>query len=359
MSYRVWTCALAVLGACNFVYGLEDTRLRNTSPRTLVFDNSASATDLVDFPVMIVPDVTFDFGDITEPTTNIKFVDPTTQAELPFDIERWDPEGESVFWVRVPKITARSTTDRIEMHFGADVLATRDLQVWSPEYDLVVHGAAGGAAPNVASAAYQGRGATPVGTTDGVIGDGIAMPNTVTFEGSTAMLDGWDQFTIELWLYADYPSFPALPTPQTQPIEIHVLDRGGSLNLGRLIQTQVPDVLRLQIDTHFVGDDLYSSATTQIQRWTYIVFTFDGSAQWIYRDGGIDGYDMFAIPTRLRSNDPMSSNLFRLGDQGANRILQGKVDELRVSHVARTDDWVYAQFLSMTKRFVTINELDP
>jgi len=352
MSYRVWTLALALLGACNFVYGLDETRLRNTSPRTLVFDNSASATDLIEFPVMIAPDRSFDFEDIIEPNTNIKFVDPTTQAELPFDIEVWNRDGGSVFWVRVPKITARSTTDYIEMHFGADILTTGNSNVWGPDYDLVVHGAAGGNAPNVAGNAYQGRGTTPVVTTEGVLGDGIGMPNTVTFEGSNTLLNGWEQFTLEFWLYADYPSIPALP-PMTQAIEIRVLDRGGSMNLGRLIQTETPDILRLQIDTHFVGDSLFDAASTHLQRWTYIVFTFDGQAQWVYRDGGFESFTRMAAPTRLQTDDPLNPHLFRLGDQGANRLLQGKLDEIRVSHVARNDDWVYAQYLSMTERFVT------
>jgi hypothetical protein len=345
MSYGAWVCAAAALGACNFVYGLDGTRLANGSPRALVFDNSASGTDLVDFQLLVAPDGSFDFTDVTDPERNIRFVDPRTEVDLPFEIERWDPSGGSLFWVRVPRITARSTTDHIEMHFGATVAGTRDPDVWR-DYDLVVHAPRDGI---VASAVgtYTGRGTAPITATSGAVGDAIAMPNTITFESSGALLNGWDKYTLEFWIYADYATIPAL-VQNTPPIQMGVLDRGGSINLGRLIQYQIPDILRMQIDTHYDAGDLYLSSFVQLQRWLYIVFTFDGQAQWVYRDGAFAAVDGYASGAKLIAG----ANLLRLG-AGVSNTMKGGIDELRLSRVGRNDDWVNAQYLSMTGRFIT------
>lgn len=348
MHLGVCACAAVALAGCNFLLDLDETRLGADSPQLLIFDNSASATDLIDFPVMVVPPDAVDLSSVGDPAVNIRFIDPATGLGLPFDIERFDPAGESVFWVRVPKITARSTTEHIEMHFGPEIFGTRDPAVWTPEFDLVVHGAVGGEVPNVAQAAYLGTADDPVTSAPGAIGDAVAMPNYIVFENSGALLGDWDRWTLELWLYADYESFPPL-LPNTNAIELSVLDRGGALNLGRLIQYQVPDILRLQIDTHYTAGDLFLSTFVQLRRWIYVVFTFDGQAQWVYRDGAFADVDGFASTTTARL-DPGTQN-FSLGNQNRNNM-QGRLDELRISHVARNADWVNAQFLSMTKRFV-------
>lgn len=341
MDPGVWVCALAVLGACNFVYGLDETRLREGSPRTLYFDNSASTTDLVDFPVMVVPDATFDLGDVTDPTTQIRFVDDRG-ASLPFEIERWDPGGETVLWVRVPRIRAGRTDDRIEMQFGAEVTGTEDAAtVWS-SYDLVAHRAAVDGTIPESTGRSVGRG-TGIAPRDGVIGDAIGLPADATFENSGALFDGWPTFTLELWVYADYGSSNL---GGSEPV---FLDRRRAITNGRLFEGMgIPGILTLQIDCVFaLGGGVTINTYLQLKRWSHVVYTYDGSALYLYLNGGFA--DIRAIASSLVAGpSPLS-----IGH--ATRSMTGMIDELRVSRGYRTPDWVNAQHLSMSRRFVTFS----
>jgi len=51
-----------------------------------VFDNRASTRDLVDFPVVVRLDPTrIDSDQVIDPGTDLRFHDPTTDTDLPFD----------------------------------------------------------------------------------------------------------------------------------------------------------------------------------------------------------------------------------------------------------------------------------
>src|SRR5438445_9929563 len=68
-----------------------------TSPVQLVFDNSASTEDLVHFPVLVVLDSTrIDYAKVFDSRTDLRFDDFVHGVpNLAFDVERWDPSGES------------------------------------------------------------------------------------------------------------------------------------------------------------------------------------------------------------------------------------------------------------------------
>lgn len=358
MSYRLLVASVALAG-CNFVYGLDKTKLKDQSPRVLTFDNRAAATDLVEFPVLVVIERTSEL-EITDPTTELRFEDTDTGADLPFEIERWVPGGESSVWVRVPTIAAGSTTDSILMHFGNEedfgtTQGPNAAAVWNG-YGLVAHGTvADGVVPDVTANGYPGRGAASV--EPGVIGDAIGLGGLVTFENSTPLFDGWPQFTLELWLYADYPT--ASVTAGSEP---SVLGRGGALDLGRVYQPRnqsvptLPEhILRFQIDTRFDGlDELgepngaYQNVDFTIRRWTYVTFTYDGQSQYVYVNGEFAGRTSFTSPNPLRTG----AGTFHLGN--SNNTMVGMVDEVRVAPAYRDPYWVHAQYLSMTRRFATL-----
>ncbi len=342
MGTRAVVASIVALASCNSVLGLDETRLQNTSPRTLIFDNSASQTDLVDFPVMVVPDSSFDFRDVADPTTDIRFHDPDTDQDLPFEVESWNPGGESILWVRVPRIHAGSQTDHIDMHFGTGVHAQADpTGVWS-EFGLVAHGlASDGTVPNAASAPYVGRGTT-AGAKPGVVGDAITLPGYVVFDNSGPLLDGWQTFTLELWWYADVANMANIAD---QP---GFIDRGGSLQGGRIFaDATYPGTVTMQIDIWRDDGPLYAPVIIQPQRWVYIVYTFDGSRLDVYLNSIISQIKIGPPSALLGGQDNLT-----IGTRTAPAFI-GMIDELRISPAPRNADWVNAQFLSMSRNFVS------
>src|SRR5206468_1852640 len=111
----------------------------------------------------------------------LRFHDETTDTDLAFEIDHWDPSGESDVWVRVPLIHARSIADRVLVFYGADAAGIdAPASVWS-DYDLVFHAdglvdSSGHGTPEVASATM------PTAVT-GMIG------NAAGFRGASERID--------------------------------------------------------------------------------------------------------------------------------------------------------------------------
>lgn len=256
-----WLLALG-LAACNQVYGIDSTSIANDNPRTVLFDNSASPVDLVDMAVpLFLDDTRLDYSHVTDPMTDLRFHDPDTDTELPFEVEQWNPLGESVVWVRVPTIDAGSKSDRILMYFGADAEGRADAsEVWT-EYELVAHGNAG-----QFQSAPRPVAATPTAVTSapGAVGSAYQFglgEHQIEYASSRDLLSG-TAFTAEMWLYADYANSAALNG------EPGIIDLRMPLTGGRLFDIpEVAEFVVMQIDVHFAGDISYSPTFVPLRKW--------------------------------------------------------------------------------------------
>lgn len=329
-------------GGCDVALGLEE-RPTNASPVGLEFDNSASNVDLVGFPVLVKlePD-DLDLASVVDLATDLRFHDPDTDADLPFEIERWDPSREALIWVRVPQIDARSTTDKILLYFGPGVAVAppSGTAVWS-SYDLVFHGSADA---NAASASYTPTRTSGVSYAEGRIGDAVQLSSPgdrrVTFASSLPLLDQWPTFTIELWIYPDYAS----PDLMSEP---GVLGNGGPINNGRLFSPTTEGPLIMQLDVGFSTETKYPNMYVPQQIWSHVVYTFNGKTMLLYRNGIFAEFD--AVGSAMLRD---TGGLFELGSRS--NALTGFIDELRVSQSYRGPDWVYAQYLSMSGAFARV-----
>ena len=84
--------------------------------RTITFDNSAQASNLISFPVLIELDASRVEYDLTQNAgQDLRFVDADDATGLDRQIELWDETGTSYIWVRVPQVNESSSTDFIYM----------------------------------------------------------------------------------------------------------------------------------------------------------------------------------------------------------------------------------------------------
>lgn len=281
---------------------------------------------------------------VANPSTDLRFYDPDTQQNLPFQIDTWNPAGESLLWVLVPNIAANSATDRITLYFGEGAGGQEDPTGHTVfgDYSAVWH-LGPGAVSNSANAQFTG---TRIGgTTDqGRVGNALRWSGTgdqrVTFDNGAALFDSWGPFSLELWIRPDYASLSALNA------EAGVLDKGGGLNLGRVFRAN-PDAV-FQVDMHFrvPPNDSYLGTAVALQQWTWLVYDFDGLNLVLYVNGVEDGRDIYSATTTLRSG----TNPFFLGDRST--PLQGAIDEVRIAQRSHDASWMRAQYLSMTRAFV-------
>lgn len=315
-----------------------------SSPRKLVFQNAASDKDLVNFPVLVPLDPTrIDYGKVADPKTQLRFHDPDTNTDLAFDVEKWDPAGESLVWVRVPSITKNKNDDFILMFFGADAGGAENRPAVWGDYELVTH--LGTGAVDVSNHAHDG---VPLGETPTVaaaeVGDGRAFSGTgdsrLAFAGGSTLFNGWQEFTLEMWVRADYATMNDVID------NAGVIDRGGPLAGGRVFRSA--GNLLFQIDFHFNDNgptnDAFLSTQITLGQFAYIVYTYDGNKLRLFANGSLKKEEDH--PRQL-NND--SRSLY-VGDTAV--PFKGTLDEIRVTQSKTESAWIGAQYLAMTRQFI-------
>ncbi len=342
---RAAVLGLFVLTGCTAVFGIESTDLVGRSPRTLTFDNRAAKQDLVDLPIPIRLDASrIEYAKVRDVATDLRFVDPVTGDDVPFEVERWDPDGSSLVWIRAPLIHAGSTDDRILMYYGEDAHGAPDAAGLWRDYALVMHGQPG---------AFQSA-ATPVTADVQAVTTGTGPLDAnmklapgdhyVTLGGTEGLLGGWPSWTLELWMYADYPSSDMLGG------EPRMIDLYGPVTNGRLtrLPSPVPSYVQLQLDLGFTKATNYSPTAVALQRWLHVVYTCNSDVLWIFVNGvavnissDLDGDVLVAADDALT-----------LGSRNGN-AMAGMLDEVRISSRFSTEDMVAAQYLAANGGFVT------
>lgn len=305
------------------------------SPRKVVLDTSGLVADLSDFPALVPIAGQIDYSRVVDPRQDLRFEDPATGASLPYEVESWDPVGESLVWVLVPKLRAPPASTSLLLYFGRDAGQARPANVW-PAYEQVTH-FAGGAADSTGHG-HDGT-ATNAQIVSGKLGSAMGFAtNTarVTFAGTT--LDQWEQGTLEMWLKPGYANGDALIGAQPR-----VLDNAGSLQLGRFFSDF--GTLVMQIDMKWSGAQSYLHPAVPGNDWSHLAWVYDGSVLRVYRNGALVAMD--PIGQHAFSN----SSALVLGDSINSAKMQ--VDELRFSRAGLSADWIKMQHRAMSRSFVT------
>jgi hypothetical protein len=305
--------------------------------RKITFLDQASAAPLINFPVLIRLDAqSIDYAMITNPRTELAFADPDG-TPLPFDIDTWNPGGESDIWVQVPQIDA-TNTDFITLHFGPGALGLYNPTLAWSSYAYVVHlGSQLGSALGAVAQANPMN----VGTGPGIIGEASTFAGTgnetIDLGGDTGPLfNVWSAFTLELWVYPDYTG-----TPSGEPT---IFAKGNVLQNGRLITTGT----QFQLDVVFQSGTKYLHAPATWRHWNQFVYTYDGAVFALYHDGAQVGN------AAVTGSLPNSGNAIVLGGSSP---INGAIDELHVAHAGRNADWIRAEYLAATRQFTTITTI--
>ena len=322
--------------------------------RRLVFDNSASAIEFIDLPVLVALDSSkIEYSLIKDPNSDLRFEDPATGKPVAFEIEAWNPGGESIVWIKVPDLMPHSTTTSVLMHYGPLAAGTPEPAFVNTlaQWELVNH-----MKPSLENAVGPKYAGTAIGVTqtDGYIGPAIGFSGVgdqrVTFTSSGDLFDGWGSFNLMFWLYVDYASGTTLGT--TEP---RVMEKGGSLGNGRVYGDAGSNIV-FQVDFTFTGMNniAYLNTVVPPKTWTFITYNYDRGTETLQVfNSGVQGglYSMAGGQQEYLVNDVQP---FYLG--AATGSFVGRIDELRIEKRTRSPDYMRAQFLIMTRRFVTFTD---
>lgn len=361
-----------LLAACGFVEETAFLPSRSTPPGPpwwndswsyrieLTFDNSGQTEDLVDFPACVRLDSSrISYDRTADSGEDLRFVD-TDAAVLSHEIEIWDESGESVVWVKVPLIDGGSDSGSVWLYFGnPGALDEQNVPaVWSSGYATVLH-------LDETSGSYEdssgnGRAGEAInGITRGVAGkvgpcaqfdggdDYIALDMSYSGQGAVPLLtiSVWFRTTFSGAAYNDNWAF--VDFDRSDFYDFYVTADTGTLEFSTTASSGGTD--------DFVAD----TAGLNDGAWRLAWAVYDGTDKFVYLHDALDG-----TSPNPHSSAGLGSSSTRWGfvadgseatsyDGTRNNIYyEGMIDEVRISHTARSGDWIAAQYLSMNDGFI-------
>ncbi len=290
--------------------------------------NLPASAVVEDFPLLVrLHKDFFDFNQAKASGEKTSASPPETDGKpLVYEIEEWNPkEGTAAIWERIPQIKGNARHE-LKLHWGnaeaesesnaANVFNESNgyLSVWhmtEPVKDVV------GTLPS-----------TDVGTTSspGMIGKarhfsgkqgifcGEKIPNYPS---------GAASHSTEAWFRAEKPNATILGWG----------NEGGGR--GSKIRMQFRSPPHIHIDSDF--SDVNADTTLPMAEWVHVMHTYNKGEGKIYINGRLDGSatPLLAIKSPAR---------LWIGGWYNNYDFVGDIDEVRISRVARSADWVKLQF---------------
>lgn len=325
-SYKILFLILASLLFAEAAYAqLSGYKYR----KKLTVDNTrvSGAGTLTNFPVLISftdPDIaTISNGGRTTSVNgyDIAFTHSDGSTQLDHELESYNAStGQILAWVRFPSLSGSSDTDFF-IYFGNSSQTTdqSSTTTWDNSYQAVLHMDA------LTDATSNGNNGSNNGTssTGGKIGnarDFTASNDDFISIADDATLDITGTITISAWINIDnYNTTPDLVTK-------------GDYNESYGTWLRGDNTFRFADD----GTTRVTSSSTLADGATgYITFTNTGSETAVYINGANKTTGSGA--NFSNNNDPLyiSTSAYPL---------DGWVDEVRISNVARSDDWILTEY---------------
>jgi len=296
------------------------------------FDTTSSGADvagsLQNLPVLVrLSLANFSYFNDSKPDgSDFRIVAGDDKTPLKFHFEKYDPQNQmALLWVRVPQITGGSNTDKIYAYYGnpdapsaADIAGTYDAS-----QTLVLSFDETSGLPQD-STAYKNNpsASTAVLTPASLIAGGAKFSGTesITIPATASLRLLPNQgFTASAWLRIEQPQ---------QAVAFALSDQGRSI-------AATLDGAKIEARATLGGaPTTVQSADLTLSQWHHVAITAASDKLTLYVDGVAAG----SAPVKLQE---LGGN-FTIGAADGAGFLTGDIDEVEVSKVARSADWIKA-----------------
>lgn len=311
----------------------------------------ASVPDGIPVLVRLSADIeNFNYSDFEQADySDLMFTD-SEGNELPYEVEVWNPEGESLVWVRIPSLDANTTFDA---YFGGPANSVDPTQVWTGYIGVWHMAEAGGNALDATGHELHGvpTGANAAGMVacEGVIGNGrvnlsgsgsawLTVPSYTAYNTTPA------QFTFSGWFYVKKPNGCAKNPRFVSRKSKYDNKDGWEIQLA------------LDSDGKTLGPRGASGTKGEAKAedfkntWRYLVCVYDGSTVYVYQDNRSYGGKAIAAATDngkvLHIGNIGVSAKNGVGKVDENDSLSGNYDEIRLFSGVMSADHVLADYLT-------------
>ncbi len=313
-----------------------------TTRKSITIDHTkvSGGASLTNFPVMIAITNDSNLAAIARSDgADLVFTD-STGTILNFEIEKYtNTSGTLVAWVNIPSLS-NSVDTTIYLFYGNSANSSslaNATALWNTNYKGVWHLSEATNATRLDSTGNNndltdGTSTTAVtGQVDGAGGfDGAANRLTITDGTQTGLdMNGTNTITFEAWDYAT-----AVGGSSSSVIE----KENGTTNGYRLRENTSGPRFNCSVFNGASTGNANDGAIFNLNTWYYIACTSDNVNANIYK--GDAGTFSNPATTAYSSGIGNSTSDFFIGSRGSGQFAQGTIDEVRVSDIARSSDWL-------------------
>ena len=327
------------------------------------FSGYAGSETLENFPVLVKISESgisgFRYADCKRPGgADLRFADASGNL-LANEVDTWNTSGESLVWVKVPSLTAAT---KITAYYGWDLAPVVDSKaVWTGNGYVGVWHLNELGLPLAESSGFSSpftEGEKPLYVdygAGGIIGKSVDFSrNYLSNYGSSRLhaadddghLSMFTDFTVECWTYqTNY---------WTDGASASIVSKGeGVYRSWKVYQnhTTLTNALELTEVSGTSTNRLYATSNQGVKtgEWTHQTF--------VRNKTGLNKCLVYFNGENVGSKDDNRSSIFSntrpfiLGGGGAggtSRVFPGSIDEVRISNVARSADWVKASHDTVT-----------
>jgi biopolymer transport protein ExbB len=297
------------------------------------FDLSPTGADvagtLQDVPVLVrLSLANFAYFNDTKPDgADFRLVGGDDKTPLKYHFEKYDPQDQmALLWVRAPQLTGGAKSDKIYAYYGnADAPAGADVAGTYDTAQALVLSFSDASGPPKDLTAYKNNASASTATLSpaGLIGGDAKFSGkeSITVPASASLrLVPSQGFTASAWVRAEQAQ---------QAVILALTDQGKSLEL-------VLDGARLAARANFGGAPatVTQAADLSFGQWHHVAVTVGNDKLTLYVDGAAAG-SAPVTPAELGGE-------LTIGAANGARFLTGEIDEVEVSKVLRSADWIKA-----------------
>lgn len=337
--------------------------------RKITFNNAPSSEKLTNFPMNIFLSENVNdeaapnnitYANVKAHGDDIRFVTATTSQMLKHEVESWNSSGTSTLWVKLPWLQAGTTTQHIWMYYGnsATTSGAATTSVWDSSFKGVWHFAA------TSTAARQFRDSTSnanKGTAVSFDSDEAVtghINGALDFDGSNDSVEGPDHASLSglsaiafgAWIKPDQWASSCSGGDCNQFIVAKSNWASQREYRLRYETNPTPDVVvcSLSIDgTATLSGLQIPVSVIPTSSWSYIFCTWDAVTDVanLYFNGAL--YDSETFSGNNLFDGSADFSIGESADNGSGNTqdnFDGRIDEVRISNVARSADWLQAEY---------------
>jgi autotransporter-associated beta strand protein len=279
------------------------------------------------FPLLVrLRTANFTFSEAQSDGRDIRFAN-AAGAPISYQIEQWDvPNGTASVWVKIPAISGNARQE-IKMFWGKDGVVTESS-------GSAVFNAANGFASVIhmnetVSDAVGTVTPSDTGTTlaSGIIGKGrnfSAGRGISCGTNITAYPTGSNPHSTEAWI-------------RPSAANTTVVGWGIEQQQGKVVM-QLASPPHMNMDCYFGGGNVSGASTLALSQWIHVAHTYKSGEARIYVNGILDG-----TSTSGSMNLPTPAQMY-IGGWYSNYNYVGDMDEVRISKVTRSANWIKMEY---------------